>query len=760
MGLFSSKTKYTVNVTVANVFEPEGIPKSAKNGVTKALFNGGDIQEHIMEELVNSIGARCNVGYIWAAKDNNYPLGLPASDIKSYINAEGLVKDAIEANIGRTVVLDYYRFGPINSMHFGWQHCFTSLQYDPQTNELKTLSASTGKKCYLANIVATYQQAHYDWMLETSDMGCMDQLGPSPKSGFLPSAPFNTPQYVGGYAEQPEYQVSSVATEDYVTITYEFEDSPGVFVRRSIIASMASYDQEADFHMARYKDSTGKTGFFTYRHGAGTYPLVDIAFQAEDLGIGTYYPWTYFRIGQQQASQALPKATYDAMVKWCQYIGVDYDTMNKAVEDDVEKDDVSQVMMCFGVNPGGQEQSELQYLFKHFDRLHANARQQAGLVTDLYGKMNAFTSSPSQFQRIRDRQFAISYQFSGIVKVRRTGKVTGVNQYKGTFKRVPQNAQTFATQGPNGAGSSSGIPTQKAYIYQHQVSDTVYDEVAVYNLRMNYEVHRKKGFAAGPGDSTLLIPADRAIVETIGLTLREDLLCRSLKLMVNTVVKTKQPWYASSAFKFIMLAVAVVITIVSMGAAWQTIVAASALSIGALALTVLTIIVQGLAISFGVKLFVKLAGPEAAVFAAVLIAATGAYGIAADATWGESLVGVATNLANESTAVMQDMFNTVMAELTDFQNMAAGVYDSLAEKSELLGLNSNIAGLEPFDLINKVPNIIFGESPTALYSRTVHSGNIGAVGIDSVQFYHSSKLMLPTLQDTIQLQGNDDGMAI
>lgn len=758
MGLFSSKTKYIVNVTVSNVFEPDQIPKSAKNGITKALFNGGDIQEHIMEELSNSIGVRAGVGYQWAVR-TNYPTGLPKSDIKSYISAQNVVKQAIESNIGRSITFEYYRMAPLNAMHFGWDHCFNQRGYDPATNELKSFSALEGKKCYLANMVVTIRKDNYDWMLETDDMGCLDQLGPPPNSGYLPSKPLNTVLTIGQYAKQPEFVVSSVATEDYITITYEFEQAKGVFVQRSVNVTMAAFDDDADYHMARYKDSTGKTGFFTYMHGSGTYPLVDMVFQAEEVGIGTYYPWTYFRLGQKKASDVVPPEELDAMTQWCRYLGVDYKTMDDAVEEDVEKEDVSQVMMCFGVSPGGQEQSELEYLFKHFDRLHANALPQPGLVPDLYGKMNAFTSSPSQKQRIKDKRFAISYQFSGLVKVRRTGKIAAVGQYKGTFKRVPQNAQTFATQGPNGAGTSQGVPTQKAYIYQHQVNATVYDEIAVYNLRMNYEVHRKKGFAAGGGDPELLIPCDRAIVETVGLDKREDLLCRSLKLMVNTVIKTKQPWYASSAFKFIMMAVAVVVTIVSMGAAWQSIVAAAAIGVGALALTVLTIIVQGIVISFAVKMFVNLVGPEMAIFAAVVAVAYGAYTMAGDATWGERLIGLGTNLSNEASDVMNTMYTDAVTQLNEFNAMAIGAYGNLAEKKELLGLNSNLVGLEPFDFVNQVPMVVLGESPSDLYNRTVHSGNIGAVGIDSAHWYHDTKLALPTLNETQFMMGEDNGLA-
>ena len=43
----------------------------------------------------------------------------------------------------------------------------------------------------------------------------------------------------------------------------------------------------------------------------------------------------------------------------------------------------------------------------------------------------------------------------------------------------------------------------------------------------------------------------------------------------------------------------------------------------------------------------------------------------------------------------------------------------------------------------------FGESPGDYFTRTIHAGNVGVVGIDSVAYYHDMALTLPRLSDTL-----------
>lgn len=754
MGLFSTKKKYTVNVTVQPVFEDQQIPTSALTGVIRGILQDEDIVPTVLDELTQSIGIRA-----MAAMDNaqkkGYSVGIPQAQVATYIQAKAEVISAIEANIGRKINVEYYYMGPLNSMHFGWQYCHDALGYKAGTNELEGLFASTGFKCYLTDMKATYLREDFDWMLETNDTGMLTQLGPSPTSGFRPSAPFNTLSGMGQYAAQPAYEVSDVATEDYVTIQYEFKDADGTFVTRGITASMAAFDNTSDFHMCRYTDSAGKTGFFTYQHNSGTYPAIDQAYALQYSQFGTYFPWCYFRIYNEDVYEVESATSINQMRAWCDQLGVSFDQLYDGVHADPDVDDVEQSILLMAIAPGNTNQACREYLFKHFSALHSNALPQVQLDPSLQGKLNAFTSSPSQMQHIQDNRFAMSFQFSGISRRRIPGRIGRTRSYNSYFGILSQDSQAYLTQTPVGTGVDNAFLQQPGWVYQHQVTDAMYEEVIVYGLRVNYEVHRKKGFAAGGQDPELLIPLDRAIVRTMSVPAREQLLCRALTMMVNTVIVYKAPWYASTGFKIVLLLIAVVLTIITGGAAWQSIVAAYGVGLTALTLTVLTIIVKAVIVSYGVKLFAKAVGPKLALviaLAAVLYGNTASATTGLTSAWAETLVSVGTALVKEAGALSQQQIAAGIKDITEdaeaFAEWGNDQLDGLSDKMQALGLNPVIVGLSAFDVVKMGPQLVLGESPTGYYDRTVHAGNIGTVSFDMTENYVAVSTMLPTFNQT------------
>lgn len=754
MGLFSSKKKTVVNVTVQPVFEEAQVPTSALNGIVKGIMQDTDIVPTMLDELMGCMGIRALTG-LYNTQQRPYEVGIPSAQVATYIQAKDQVLAAIQANIGKTIKPEYYYMGPLNSMHFGWQHCYNALGYNPNTNELAGLSASTGFPCYLTDMVATYLREDYDWMLQTNDAGMLDQMGPSPRSGYRPSAPFNTLSGIGVYAPQPAYEVSDVATEDYVTIQYEFKDANGTFVTRGLTVSMAAFENTQDFHMCRYVDSAGKIGFFTYQHGTGTYPSIDQAYALENTEFGTYFPWAYFRLRREDVYDVESRESVDQMRAWCDTLGVSFDKLHEGVHQDPNSDDVEQSILMMAVYPGRQNAACQEYLFKHFTALHSNALSQAALDPTLEGRLEAFTSSPSQMQHISDNRFSMSLQFSGITKRRVAGSVGKRGEYKSHFGIMSQDDQNFMTQTSQGTGVATAISQQPGWVYQYQVADSVYEEVIVYGLRSVYNVHRKKGFAAGGQDPELLIPLDSAIVRTMSVPAREQLLCRGLIMVVNTVIEIKTPWYASSVFRIVLLVIAVVVTIFSGGSAWQSIVAAASLGSVALAITLLTLIVQAVVVSVVVKLFVRLVGPKFALIvalAAVIYGNTNAAASQLSATWAENLVSIGTALVNEAATVNQQQIAAGIRDIVDdaeaFSVWAQEQMDGLGDKMQELGLNPAIVGLNTFDVVKMGPQLVLGESPTDYYSRTVHAGNIGVLSIEMTESFVAVQTQLPTFNQT------------
>lgn len=760
MGLFSSKDKVVVNVTVQQLFEDTAIPDSARQGLIAGIMDQTSMTDNMLEQLTSSIGVRANTGMAWA-KRNDYYFGLPTATTKSNIDARNIVMNVIANNVGQAITPIYYTMAPMNSFHYAWTWLVNVHGYNPSTNELVALSASTGKPCYLKDMIATYRKESFDFMTETYDLGMVDQLGPPPNSGYTPSNPFTALSGIGPYNKQPSYEVSSVAVEDYVTIKYEFEEAPGLITERGLTLSLSAVDLVTDFHQARYTKADGTQGFFTYQQGSGTYPIVDQVFSMEFNALGTHFPWIYFRVNETQTVELSDdnfKAARDAR-RYADYLGVSFDMLNEKVEEDPDLYDVQQSMLMFGVNPGDTDVNCIEYLFKHFQLLHANAIPAPVKGNGLDDQFNAFTSSPSQLHQVQDKFFKMTFQFSGITQNTVPGVIASKGGYTSEFKQMAQNTQTFFTNDPNGVGQGTVAPLQPAWIYRYQATDSNYIEVIVFGLRADYAVHKKKGFGAAANAPELLIPIDREVLKTMSLRRKEQVLCRTLNFFVSTAIVIKTPWYASGAMKIVMIVVAVVITVLSAGTAWQTIVAAASLSVTALALTILSYIVTALAIQYGVKLFVKTFGPKLGIIAAIAAMAYGAYNSAGSATWGETLITIGTNLASESSKAYQDMVTDIQQDIIDFQNYARGMFDDLDDAKEIAGLNGQYVGLEPLEMVYRVPEIRIGEEPDSLYNRTVHAGNIGAASYDMIENFVSFKLELPTLAD-IQQEEEDNGMAI
>lgn len=759
--IFSSKKKVTVNLTVQQLFEPSQIPDSARQGVVKGILNDGNIVNFMLEEIAGSTPVRAASALNWAKK-NDYYFGIPGATFKSNIDAKATVLSVIATNIGQTITPVYYTMAPMNSLHYAWTWLVNTYGYSPESNEIVGLHGDQGQKCYLKNMVATYTKESYDFMQETHDTGMVAQLGPPPNSGYTPSNPFTALKElgIGEYNKEPAYEVSAVAVEDYVTVTYEYEQSPGVYVVRGLTLPLTGVDLTTDFHQCRYKRADGKTGFFTYQQGSGTYPIIDMVFNFDFDALGTYYPWSYFRVQNERVFELPDIKAYKDAKKFASYLGVDYDMLDAKIDEDPNVNDIAQSMLMLGLNPGDKDPYAIEYLYKHFNVMFQNGLPAPTKANTLEEQFHAFTSSPSQVQVIQDKFFSQSLQYSGITRLRKPGKIAGIGEYTSQYINVNQGEAAILLNGPTGVAPAVAPNIQPAWVYRHQVSEAIYEEISVFGLRAYYAIHRKKGYGAGANDEKLLIPLDHETLRTMSMRGKEQVVCRSMHFFVSTVIITQTPWYASSGFKIIMLIVAVVITVISAGSAWQSIVAAAALGATALVITVLSYIVTALIVQYGVKLFVQKFGPKIGIIAAIAAVAIGAYGASTNATWGETLIGISTNLATQSSAAIQEIVNDIVSDIEAFQDYATGMYDSLDDAKKNLGLDGQNIGLEPLEMVYRVPDIRIGESPDTLYNRTVHSGNIGVTCFDLVEGYVDTLLTLPTLADTTMIEGYDDGMAI
>lgn len=743
MGFFKSKDKITVTTQVTRVFEDRNLPNSGRNGIIKSIVSGGGLTEHLLEELSNSLGVKADYAYKWA-KDHDYMAGIPHSRTFAEADARTVVLQTIANEVGPITVL-YNNFGPLNMLHWAFQHIIDLWDYNPDTNELVGLTPVKGGKVYLVDIVPVYMQETADWNIEIGNVGELENWGYSPKSGYAPSRPYTEVTGIGQYALQSPYEVDPDALFDCVKITYEWVNEAGVIVTETIRTDV-QLDMFSDFVQVRYKKvADSKTGFFTYFYKSGLYPAIDGVFEMVYEDTGTYFPWTYVTYDGAVTEFANP-ALYKQGKQYVKYMGVDLDYISLAVGQNPDARDVEQVMLFFGLNPGSQEQEDIEYLFEYMLLLFNNSISQRTKAQQLQDYFGDYSNSVNQNIVIADRIFDMTFAYSGIKYERKTGKVAEVGFFTATYTTASNSSGQYPV-------------SQPCYIYRKQVLSSVYDEVIVFNPQLTYQVVSKKGYVAGPGDNKLLFPIDRGVLNNLSLRKKELILGRSMHMCINTYSKVEGSFWGSTFFKAIMIVISIVILVWSAGTAWQAVAAAWAVGVAAVAIVLLQMLVTALVVNYAVKLFIKAVGPELGLIIAIVAMAVGAYGNSLNATWADTLLNISTSIAKES--FKQDVLQS-QAGIKDMATQLEGMQDQLDSLTAVrtdLGLDFKYNGVEGYDFIGYRPVTVFGEDPDSYFARTVHAGNIGVTTIDSVSGFFDARLTLPEMKDMIN-EENPYGLSI
>jgi len=740
VGLFSSKTRITVGTQVARVIEDAGLPNSVRSGVYNALFQEDDITGNILESTLSNIGIKAEQMYRYAQA--NYPLGMPTSLMVSSAQGEDETQAVLEALEGAAVTIDYCRIAPPNSLHIAWMTLVASYGYNTVTNQISAAAAGVapGLDTYVRQIQITVPES----LVGQYQPGSLDHWGTPANGGRIPWI-LGTPLHAS-LRKHPPLNVSSEVTEDYAAVNFVWHsptdpsaDAYGS-VNQTLAIPILDYDNNADYVHVRYVVG-GVPKYWMYKIGSGTYPTIDAVFSGEHVS-GTYFPFIYFRNNKVSQPTTPGNAVYDAGRKMLKYLSMDYKTIIDGVNANPDIDDVEQAMMIMAVPAITSNPIEQQYLYDYFNTWYSGTLRssaQAGIARNL-GLMNPNTKGSIIIQ---DSQFKMGLNHDGLYKRRVSGSIGPVGS---------SSSATGTTELPLGRGTTYegtaftfDVPVAVNY-YRRQISSSQYDEIEVVNLQTVYYVLDGYHVTADEDDKILLIPIDRSISDDYSALEREELYSRSLHYVFNSVIITKIRWYQTGLFQFLMIAVAIVITVMSGGTGSGLAAALASGSAAAIQVAVIAIlqrILIGLVIQYGLKLFVKAAGIEIAILFAVTAAVIGGFQVLSSeglkgAPWAKDLLQLSTGLAKASGDVVKEDFEDLLADASAFGVLVQEQLKTLESAENLL---KQAPGLNPIT--------IFGEKPEDFYNRTVHSGNVGALGISAISSYVDMALTLPKLKDTL-----------
>ena len=399
----------------------------------------------------------------------------------------------------------------------------------------------------------------------------------------------------------------------------------------------------------------------------------------------------------------------------------------------------------FGVPASTQDDVEIEYVYKFFDWLlkqsptiHRTAEQQL---------------RPAQAIRIADADFDCTLSYSQLRRRRYAGSLGAVGTYQHEIIQETRYREVLRQVGP--ARENEWETVLEPYTvdllrYTHQRSASHYDEILVDNLQLRYNIYGDKGVTANIGSDKLLIPLDYYISRTLRFDRKERLYYRSMHFVMNSRVTKTVKWYQTGIFQIVILIIAVAITIFTGGAGSPYAVALASGGYTAVAMLIIQTLVitaiEQFLITKALEVVIKELGYEVGMVLAVVAFVAGAYGQLNGASWSSAAIQASNGLMAASSTDIQRKLTEYRSDSQEFQLMAE---EKMEELEEIENLLNGYDLLDPRSFIGKVPKLIPGESPSALYDRTVHVGNPGILQYDYIESFVEINTRLPTFDDLV-----------
>ncbi len=759
MGLFSSSYKTSVATSVSRVIEDARLPKSTKTGIIKGVIKDDSISDYLMEELVHGIGVRADRMYDYGR--TKYTYGLPAKSMATPLDGQAIVTGVVASLAGHPITVEYYRYGPLNHIHLGWYTLINAYGYSQETNQLATLSAQKGCPVYLKNMVSVVKDA----TLAEIRNGSLDFWGSSPNDGVTPE---RTKAPIG--RTPSALQVDATLSGDHVRVEYVWEATitvlvEGVSIERKqvneegfLIPVPLALVAEEYYHLKYTSNNEAK--YFLYKSGSGTYPTIDEIFLHRYDGFGSFFPFVHFRNDKVSMDAYTGTPAYDTSKALIKLIGVDYQTIIDGVNSNPGIGDIQNAMMMMAVPAVSTNPLEQAYLFKFFDAAYGShwagqlegqlAYAAANPLQMFFGGLFNLSRQTNISLVIQDPLFKMVLGANVVTKKTVAGVIGEMGTYSSSEGTVAYTYTVTEEVYQNDAlvsVTSEVTDMVPAHTYRHQVTEVLYEEIVILGLQMSYTVEGNYMTVGTKTDPTLLIPIDFSLTDEFSLIDREVLYGRSLHYVFTSLHVTEVKWYQQGWFADLLMIAAIVITIWSMGAdggALITAVLAGNFATAAMLAVIIALdLLVAAAIGAAIQLFVQLVGVDVAVIAMIVAAAYGGFlafqaGGLQGAPWAKELLSLSTGLSKAIGTTLQHNFKDLQKEADLFGINAAAKEIELTKAEKLLESDSVMS-----------PFVIFGESPQDFFSRTVHSGNIGIVGIIAVSSFVDTSLKLPTLYQTI-----------
>jgi len=299
--------------------------------------------------------------------------------------------------------------------------------------------------------------------------------------------------------------------------------------------------------------------------------------------------------------------------------------------------------------------------------------------------------------------------------------------------------------------------TKNTLVIETQLPDGWIKRVTVHGLELSNRIYRKytvdtsmRDVIMDSDENNLVLPLQFDIAESFTLPQRNTLYADSALMVINSYEITKLKWYQSSFFKFLVIVVALIITIWT-GQAWVLeLAAAIGAGLAALLMFLATSFLIAFAIQVAATWLIKTYGDQfgvigAIVMAVVAIVLTRGKGTAEAMkfmmTTAQYILQGAMALISATNEFLVEEGKKIVNEYADFSAKLEDRYEDLKTATDLLEWKSDLDPLmfaRPSRL-RSMPS----ESPDAFYTRCLGlASNTMYVIHDEIPTFFDARLKL------------------
>ncbi|NQY56986.1 MAG: hypothetical protein HRT86_10990 [Ilumatobacteraceae bacterium] len=690
MGLFNRKKITTVASVAINTVTDT--PNTGKDSVLLSVLAGTDISTDLIANYANGLGLKMRGYQIWA--DNNYTYGLPSGEVSTTRAIDVRVRDIIAAEVGTDVTVISNMNGTVDSDGLAYEHMQTQRGWEFADNIAESPPfAATGVTFYKTSYI---------------------------KAGNI---------------------LVIVYTDD--TGDHEQELSYTLLTAASIW-----------YHVSYIREGSAIIEYWNYEVSTNVYPVLNSThntLQADN----PYFPIVPFRVNDVNQADDVNSDFYRTATQLLNRIGMDFAEMAENINANPDIGDVDHAFLYIAVPLMSTEDNTIEYLYHHFRDLEKISVYKKNNYDVWQASSNNTAPPPVNTIHINDSTFNLDFSYTYIDTVVLTQDKYAVGESARTVNvQTPGEITEEYTSGRNDTTNTRVLFSyeRSTVTFEHQTAMGVLHVTTIHGLYIENHIYNghsvETGLEGAVADkSTFLVPVNVNIANKMGIIKNDRLYYDAMWLVFNSYEVTKLEWYQTSLFKAIIMIIAIIITVYSLGSAAESLAAAAAIGASEVAKQLIIQILVSYAVTAIIDFAVETIGIEAAI---VLAAAAAIYGVAGGGTFGASntllpfadkILLLVQVLVKEIMKDVQEAVSDVQDELNEFlstQNDMEKEFEKLEKE-----LRGDSADINYLDVIRLRPNIDLTESPSEFYHRAIHSGNIGIASLDVAHSFVETMLELP-----------------